>query len=246
MRAMRHLLLLVLSFLLAPPALAMDKPTRDFLAANLLAVYYHEFGHALVDVMKLPIYGQEEDAADVASVVMIHQLFDEDEATRIADAYARGFLGDYENESVAYWDVHGPTRQRYFNFVCIFYGANPQARGRFADIHQLPAPRKQTCPDEFEQADNAWGEVIRGLMAEGGGKSIRFLADPRVHKHGIVAAEVLRREVRAMNRDLTLPKRVLVRVEPCETVNAFYVPKTREIIICTEFAGYIVNVHHGR
>lgn len=228
------------------PAQAMDKPTKDFLAANLLAVFYHEFGHALVDVMKLPIYGQEEDAADVASAVMINTLFEEDVATRIADAFARGFLGDFETEDVAYWDVHGPTQQRYYNFVCVFYGANPAARERFADSHQLPRPRKRTCPDEFAQADHAWGDVIRRLLKQGGGKSIRFLSDPRVHKHGLVAAEVLGREVRALNMDLTLPKRVLVRVEPCETVNAFYVPKRREIIMCTEFAGYIVNMHQRR
>ncbi|MBA4350919.1 MAG: hypothetical protein C0427_06690, partial [Rhodobacter sp.] len=37
----------------------------------MLAIFYHELGHALIDVMQLPVLGLEEDAADVLSVVMI-------------------------------------------------------------------------------------------------------------------------------------------------------------------------------
>ena len=35
---------------------------------------FHEFGHALIDVLGLPIFGQEEDAADVLSALMIGEL----------------------------------------------------------------------------------------------------------------------------------------------------------------------------
>ncbi len=246
---MRHLLAALFCLALAAPAAAsrIDTQTREFVAANLIAIFYHELGHALIDIMKLPIYGQEEDAADVLSAVMIHRTFEEDAAVRVALATAFGFLGDvkFREDSggeVAYWDVHGPDLQRFYTFVCLFYGGNPAGRQGVADELELPPARQRTCPEEFQQASNAWGPVIDELESAGSGKSIRFLSDHRVGVFGLLSADVLRDEVEAMNAALSLPKRLLVRVEPCNTVNAFYDPKTREIIMCTEFAEYLADI----
>ena len=52
-------------------------------------------------------------------------------------------------------------------------------------------------------------------------------------------------EVASMNETMSLPKRLLVRVEPCATVNAFYDAKTREIIMCTELAEWLSDVAPG-
>ena len=246
---MRHLLALLFGFCLAIPAQAgqMDRKTADFVAANMIAIYYHEFGHALIDIMKLPIFGQEEDAADVLSVVLIHDFFEEETAVQIAYATAFGYLGDrdiaeIEREEVPFWDVHGPDLQRYYTFVCLFYGANPSEREDVARDLELPPGRMDTCEEEFELAHNSWGPVIDDLVANGSGSSIRYLADHRVDEFGKHAGDILSAEVAAMNKDMSLPKRLLVRVEACGTVNAFYDPKTREIIMCTEFAEYLAGV----
>ena len=243
-------LFLVLGF--TGPAIAghSDKKTTDFVAANMIAVYYHELGHALIDILKLPIYGQEEDAADVLSAVLIHDFFTEETAVRIAYATAFGFLGDTSvrearQQEVAYWDVHGPDLQRYYTFVCLFYGANPGKRLEVARDLELPEGRIETCEEEFEQADRSWGPVIDGLVENGAGRSIRFLADRRVGRYGKLAGDVIAEEVASMNKDMSLPKRLLVRVEPCGTVNAFYDAKAREIIMCTEFAEWLAGVSPG-
>lgn len=248
-RPMKHLIALLIGLCLAVPAHArvVDKKTSEFVAANMIAIYYHEFGHALIDIMKLPIFGQEEDAADVLSAVLINDFFKEDAAQRIAYATAYGQLGDKDlsrasTADVAYWDVHGPDLQRYYTFVCLFYGANPEAREGLADDLELPHGRRDTCEDEFELANNSWGPVIDELIDNGGGQTIRFLADHRISQVGKIAADVLAKEVAAMNKDMSLPKRMLVRVEPCDTVNAFYDAKAREIIMCTEFAEWLSDV----
>jgi len=243
-------LLLILSFLsLTGHAAAgqIDKKTADFVAANMIAIYYHELGHALIDILKLPIFGQEEDAADVLSAVLINDFFGEESAVRIAYATATGFLGERDidaalREEVDYWDVHGPDLQRYYTFVCLFFGANPDGRLDLARELRLPEGRMDTCEEEFEQANNSWGGVIDDLIENGGGRSIRYLADHRVGEVGKMAGEVIAAEVKAMNKDLSLPKRLLVRVEPCDTINAFYDLKTREIIMCTEFADWLAEV----
>lgn len=247
--AMRRLLLLFGFLSLTGPVAAgqIDKKTSDFVAANMIAIYYHELGHALIDILKLPIFGQEEDAADVLSAVLIHEFFGEESAVQIAYATASGFLGDRDinaalRDEVAYWDVHGPDLQRYYTFVCLFFGANPDDRHDVARDLRLPEGRMETCEEEYDQADSSWGGVIDDLVENGGGSSIRFLADHRVDELGKMAIEVIEAEVTAMNKDLSLPKRLLVRVEPCDTVNAFYDLKTREIIMCTEFAEWLADV----
>lgn len=75
MRA-KFLSLCFLTILTALPGAARaQSPEQDrFIAANILAVFYHELGHAVIDVEDLPIYGQEEDAADVFSIFMIDAL----------------------------------------------------------------------------------------------------------------------------------------------------------------------------
>ena len=246
---MKRLIPLLLSLCLATPLAAkqMDKATEDFVAANMIAIFYHEFGHALIDIMKLPIFGQEEDAADVLSAVLIHEFFEEETAVKIAYATAFGFLGENdidtaEKQDVAYWDVHGPDLQRYYTFVCLIYGAAPEERLDVARDLNLPERRLDTCEEEYELASNSWGAVIDELHENGGGNSIRILADHQVSEQGQVAAEILAGEVAAMNKDMSLPKRLLVRIEACDTINAFYDPKSREIIMCTEFAEWLSDV----
>lgn len=247
-RLARCLAVLTLAALAVTSAQAQraDRKTRDFVAANLIAILYHELGHAFIDILKLPIYGQEEDAADVLSVVLINEIFAEQSAQRIAYATAYGFLGEdvsaAAKREVAYWDVHGPDLQRYYTFVCLFYGANPDARRQFARDLKLPDGRARYCDDEYRQAQASWGAVIERLRQEGAGRTIRFLADRRVDHWGKVTREVLQAEVRALNNEMSLPKRLLVRVEPCDTVNAFYDGKTREVIMCTEFAEWLAGV----
>ena len=42
-----------------------------FVALNLISVFYHELGHTVIDTMQVPIFGQEEDAAEAFSILLI-------------------------------------------------------------------------------------------------------------------------------------------------------------------------------
>jgi hypothetical protein len=43
-----------------------------YVDANLLSIFHHEFDHALIDLMALPGLGQEENAADTATMMIRH------------------------------------------------------------------------------------------------------------------------------------------------------------------------------
>ena len=126
--------------LLPAPALA------DFTENNLLAIFYHELGHAVIDQMQVPIFGQEEDAADSLSILLIDALYDSDDAEVIAYDSASLFWAEAQDDP-AFWDTHGPDEQRYFNTMCLFYGADPDALEDFVSYLEFPQARADGCED---------------------------------------------------------------------------------------------------
>ncbi|RMD93675.1 MAG: hypothetical protein D6811_04445 [Alphaproteobacteria bacterium] len=246
---LKHILAAAFLVSAALPARAqMDQATEDFVAANLIAIFYHELAHALIDQLDIPIYGQEEDAADVMSVVMVDRLFEEADAQRIATAAAFGYLGAARIRAasggdVAWWDVHAPDLQRYYNIVCLFFGGNPAQRTQFAKTLELPEARARSCPEEFQKARHAWGPIIERLEANGPAPSLWYSDEARSDRFSRLTDEVIGFEVREFNRRMSLERDVPlpVRIGPCGFINAFYDPNVPEIIMCTEFAEYLAQ-----
>lgn len=210
-----------------------------FVEANILAVFYHELGHAVIDIEDVPIFGQEEDAADVFSVYLIDALFKESSAQTLAYEAAHRFLADAEmanqgSDHVTWSDTHGPDEQRYFNTVCLFYGANPKAREAFATDLDLPKGRAAFCPAEYEQADSSWGVVLKKIMARGAGDSLRFKGS-----HNSKAAEILIGEIEELNAEMRLSHPLNVTVEHCGEANAFYDSSKSRIIFCSELETHL-------
>lgn len=242
---MRHGFIAALaSAFLACPAHAQEvDEKRDFIEANMLAIFYHELGHAVIDVMQVPIFGREEDAADVISVLLIDWLYEEDTAQHIAANSAFGFINDPEGtQEVAYWDVHGPDEQRFFNHVCLFYGANPEIREDLAFELGLPEYRAETCEEEYELAADSWGAILDDIDAQKNKTEMVFVPGGSGDAAQI-ANDLLSAEVEQMNLDLRLPKTVHVTVEDCGEANAFYDLEAVEIIFCTEFVGHLGDLY---
>jgi hypothetical protein len=213
-----------------------------FVEANILGIFYHELGHAIIDIEGLPIFGQEEDAADVFSILMIDAYFDPDTALDLAYNVALGFWGEkvmretegYEN---AYWGVHGPDEQRFYNTVCLFYGADPDLRDDFAEEMDLPEERADLCPDEFTLANDSWGPVLDELEALEDGWPLVFTEGTGF------AAEIIAAEVELLNEHVQLSHELLVSVQDCGEANAFYQLDTVEIVFCSEFEPYLREMY---
>lgn len=231
-----------LAIAMLPGAVFAEGHVDDYVASNLLAIFYHEFGHALIDVMQLPVFGQEEDAADVLSTLLIHEFYEEEAAVQIAYDTAFSFLSDAEqSEEVAYWDTHGPDLQRYYNTVCLFVGGNFEAREDIAEELGLPEERLLSCEEEFELAYDSWGPVLGDITKEGGGESMVFTGAPSDDPLIQLTYDVISEEVSALNKEFELPIVVEIRIEPCGEPNAFYDLGDKSITMCTEFAGYLAE-----
>lgn len=233
---------LVACLLISPFSASADEEIEAFVEANILAIFYHELGHALIDIEGVPIFGQEEDAADVFSIFLVDELYEDDSAEAIAYDTAWGFLGeailrDEFGEDVDWWDTHGPDEQRYFNTICIFFGADPDGRAELAEELALPEDRAESCPDEYDQAADAWGAILDEIWTDAGDVSITFDFDPGA-KDSLTYA-VVSAEVAHLSEELSVSEPLTVVVKACGEANAWYDPSELEIVMCTDFEAHL-------
>jgi hypothetical protein len=136
----------------------------DAILGPFFDVVLHEFGHAAFDLLQVPVFGREEDAADQMSTFMMLQ-FTKDERRRLisgtAYSYAQQFrkpgtepkIKDFANE-------HGTPAQRFFNVLCIAYGSDPKQGADLVTRGYLPASRAEGCEDEYASLVYAFKTLI--------------------------------------------------------------------------------------
>ena len=133
-----------------------DEQTTEALAGAFIAVVLHEAGHALVDVLELPVTGREEDAVDQLSAWL---LIEADDVASVLGAaatyYTDGEAGDDE-----FADEHSLDKQRYFNLVCWAYGSNPADSAHLIETWELPEARAEQCEAEYAQLDRSWSRLL--------------------------------------------------------------------------------------
>ena len=135
----------------------------DAVAGQLLWIVAHEMGHALFRLLDLSVFGREEEAADgIAAYFLLH--LGQEHARRLiggaAYAYA-GYMKDYkENPNVAlplesFASNHGAPEARFYNLLCVAYGARPELFGDIVGKGYLPKWRAESCQFEYETLDKA-------------------------------------------------------------------------------------------
>jgi hypothetical protein len=125
-------------------------------------VFLHEIGHALIDQYKLPVAGNEEDAADRCSAYINLKELGEEGLRAVyvaADAFAiESKQSDNSSRNLA--DEHLLREQRFYNSLCMIYGSDP---GKHADIvadGYLPKERAVRCQGEYQRAVDSWVKLL--------------------------------------------------------------------------------------
>jgi putative metallopeptidase DUF4344 len=138
----------------------------DAAVGQFFFVTLHEIGHAAFDMFGVPIFGREEDAADnFATYIMLQ--FGREQARRLIGGAAwawRAYLGDYRKNPVtqtrlaAFASDHGLPQERFYNLLCLAFGANGQ---EFADAGSyLPPTRSPKCSYEYQTLLRAFRKEI--------------------------------------------------------------------------------------
>jgi hypothetical protein len=137
----------------------------DGLIGPLMDVFLHETGHAVFDILQVPIFGREEDAADQFSTYIMLK-FPKEDARRLILGNAYQYKGDLQARDVTvavrhFADEHGEPAQRFFNVLCTAYGADKALFADFVSKGLLPKDRAEGCEDEYKQVTFAFDRLIR-------------------------------------------------------------------------------------
>ena len=144
------------------PAETTEGITReDTIVGPTNEVFLHEAAHAIFDLLEIPVLGREEDAADQLAAFALLQLGPE-EARRsiIGIAYMLSLEARAQTSHQHYFaKAHGLAAQRFYNLLCMAYGAHPDL---FADIAKaaLPDDRAAECGEEYDQVRRAFHKLI--------------------------------------------------------------------------------------
>jgi len=132
----------------------------------IMFFFYHEVGHALVDVLDLPITGREEDAVDQLSMYALS--FEQEGAGTALDA-AHAFMAWAQEREEAggeaiVWGEHSLSEQRYFNIVCWVFGQDPDRFRNLIADGLLPEDRAARCPAEWARIDSSWTTLLEDYL----------------------------------------------------------------------------------
>lgn len=138
----------------------------DAKIGQVLWITLHEVGHAAFDIFKVPIFGNEENAADSFATYTVLQ-FSEARRLIVGAAWAwNNYMKDYQRNPTVQIRLaglaadHGMPQERVYNLLCLAYGSNPE---RFADLARdgrLPESRARHCETEYKSVAMAFEKEI--------------------------------------------------------------------------------------
>jgi hypothetical protein len=146
---------------IAPRTTSPQGYTRDeVVIGGFIDAIFHELGHALFDILKVPVFGREEDAADQISAFVMLQ-FGKDVARTTIKGAAYTYLNSKNPRTrTEFADEHGAPAQRFFNYICLAYGGEPEAFKQYVDQGILPKARAEHCPREYQLVRRAFAKTI--------------------------------------------------------------------------------------
>ena len=135
---------------------------QDAIVGPTIEVFFHEIGHAIFDLLKVPILGREEDAADqIASYGMLRLDQDIARQTVAGVAYMYGHEMKSDTPGIEQFaDAHGVSAQRFYNLLCMAYGKDSKMFADLVEKKYLPESRAEGCADEYKQVDFAFRKLI--------------------------------------------------------------------------------------
>jgi hypothetical protein len=151
----------------------------DTVFGPLFDTSLHEFAHALFDMLNLPVFGREEDAADQVAAYIYLQLGPAESRrliTGTAYAYAaeamKGEMPSSLEEAAEamkaerpssleeFCGEHSTPAQRAYSVMCMAYGANREVFGDVIEKGFLPSERAEFCHEEYEQVQHAFKVLV--------------------------------------------------------------------------------------
>lgn len=146
-----------------PPALATSEALSTAILSAAFFTVYHELGHALIDIYKIPAVGKEEDAVDqLATLSLI--WWDEEGEEGALIASAEFYFSGLRRREPGFWDEHALDQQRFYDIMCLVYGRDPRKHASLLADGSLPRERAARCEREYRRVNAAWRTLLRPYL----------------------------------------------------------------------------------
>jgi hypothetical protein len=137
----------------------------DAIFGQFFYVSAHEVGHAVFDILDIPIFGRLEDAADQFAVYVMLQ-FGKEQARRSIGGAAYSYKEDVLKSEVttqlkSFSDSHSAPQARFFNILCLAYVADQKLFSDLIERGYLPESRAKGCKRELGEVAFAFKHLIR-------------------------------------------------------------------------------------
>jgi len=137
---------------------------EDTILGPVLAIFLHETGHAVFNMLQIPVLGREEDAADQFAAYLMLKL-SKDEARRLILGTAYHHTLQMPGQQVTIpvqllSNEHSTPAQRAFNILCIGYGADEKLFADVVEKNYLPKGRAEVCAREYDDLNFAMTKLI--------------------------------------------------------------------------------------
>ncbi|MGU3665354.1 DUF4344 domain-containing metallopeptidase [Methylobacterium sp. A49B] len=142
---------------------------RDAIFGPVAQIFLHELGHALYDLLDVPVLGREEDAADQFAALVLLEL-PPAQARHAIDGAAyllRTQAAEETPDQAVLADDHSLAGQRLYNLLCLAYGADRRAFGYLVEAGALPKARAANCRAEYDLAAYALQKLFRPHLRDG-------------------------------------------------------------------------------
>lgn len=142
---------------------------HDAMIGPIVDVFLHETGHAILQLLDIPIFAREEDAADyIALIIMLE--FSKEDARRLilGTSIIAGHDAKQEQEKHpalrTLADMHSLPAVRYFNRWCMAYGMDPVLFADAIELGLLTPGRASHCRYEYSYNADAFKRLINPYL----------------------------------------------------------------------------------
>lgn len=137
---------------------------REMVINSTLFIFYHEMGHALIDLMDLPVTGKEEDTVDNFSIFLLADGSKKGSLAVLDGAIAFYLMGEsFQNtqlKNLDLWDEHSLDHQRFYHILCMLYGSNPDQHNALIRKKMLPDEITYRCIEDYRKIKKGWLTVL--------------------------------------------------------------------------------------
>lgn len=246
--------LCALYFFALTPVVAepIDDP-EAFIDANLQHILQHEVGHALIELLELPVLAQEEDAADLYATMDVLDNFDETEAKAILTYAVIANLALAQQtgtpDKTDYYDEHDLDIQRAYRIVCLGFGTDDIVFRSLADKFGMPEDRRDGCIDDAYRSWESWEKVLSPHRRA----NDAAVKTPKVTTEYIKDDEfsdvrdyfrdmsLLEETAQYLNQNFKLPK-LQLKADRCGEANAFFDPQESSVTMCYELYDMLFEI----